>query len=127
MKITHLLCSCLIAWPFLLSNVSAQKPEIVKKTFTYKTVGDLEIKLDVHRADDDSVRPVAVNIHGGALIMGGRFDRICPPINQTEISAVIPGAELVIFEKSGHAPFTEEPLRFLGVVQDFLRGLEPAR
>jgi acetyl esterase/lipase len=42
------------------------------QTYTYKRVGDLEIKADVYRADDDKVRPVVVWIHGGALIMGGR-------------------------------------------------------
>lgn len=60
-------------WSILLAGVHAQKkPEIVKETFTYKTVGDLEIKLDVYRPDNEVVRPVAVNIHGGALINGGR-------------------------------------------------------
>ena len=42
------------------------------ETFTYKKVGDLEIKLDVHRIDDQQLRPVAVWCHGGALINGGR-------------------------------------------------------
>jgi acetyl esterase/lipase len=42
------------------------------QTFTYKRVGSLEIKADVHRADDDVTRPVAVWIHGGALINGHR-------------------------------------------------------
>ena len=41
-------------------------------TFTYKTVGELEIKADVHRANDEVIRPVLVWIHGGALINGGR-------------------------------------------------------
>jgi len=41
-------------------------------THTWKTVGGLEIKADVHRADDDQLRPVVVWIHGGALIMGHR-------------------------------------------------------
>ena len=41
-------------------------------TYTYKTVGDLEIKADVHRPSDDVIRPVLVWIHGGALINGGR-------------------------------------------------------
>jgi len=44
----------------------------VKTTYTYKTVGDLEIKLDAHRANDDKIRPIAVSIHGGALMNGGR-------------------------------------------------------
>lgn len=46
--------------------------EVRMQTHTYKRVGDLEIKADVYRADDQKVRPVVVWIHGGALIMGGR-------------------------------------------------------
>ena len=34
------------------------------KTYTYKTVGDLEIKADVLRPDDEKIRPVVVWIHG---------------------------------------------------------------
>jgi acetyl esterase/lipase len=45
---------------------------IRRTTHTYKTVGDLEIKADVHRLDDRELRPVVVWIHGGALIGGGR-------------------------------------------------------
>ena len=51
---------------------TAQQPKIGVTTFTYKTVGDLEIQLDVHRLADERTRPVAVWIHGGALINGGR-------------------------------------------------------
>jgi acetyl esterase/lipase len=46
--------------------------EVRIQTYTYKQVGDLEIKADVHRADDETLRPVVVWIHGGALIMGSR-------------------------------------------------------
>jgi acetyl esterase/lipase len=46
--------------------------EVRMQTYTYKRVGDLEIKANVYRADDEKVRPVVVWIHGGALIMGGR-------------------------------------------------------
>ena len=46
--------------------------EIRKTTFVYKQVGDLPIKADVHRADDNALRPVVVWIHGGALIVGHR-------------------------------------------------------
>src|SRR5206468_2533781 len=40
-----------------------------KKTYTYKTVGDLVIQADVYRPDADVVRPAIFWIHGGALIM----------------------------------------------------------
>jgi acetyl esterase/lipase len=42
------------------------------KTYTYKTVGKLEVKADVYRAEDRVLRPVVLWIHGGALIMGHR-------------------------------------------------------
>lgn len=51
---------------------SAKQTKTKVKTFTYKTVGDLEIKADVHRADDNKTRPVLVWFHGGALIVGHR-------------------------------------------------------
>lgn len=41
-------------------------------TYTYKRVGGLDIRADVHRPDDHVRRPVVVWIHGGALIMGHR-------------------------------------------------------
>jgi len=51
--------------PELLRSVRSQ-------TYAYKTVGELQIKADVHRFDDDVARPVVVWIHGGALINGNR-------------------------------------------------------
>ncbi len=44
------------------------------QTYAYKTVGELQIKADVYRFDDDVARPVVIWIHGGALIMGNRGD-----------------------------------------------------
>ena len=41
-------------------------------THTYKSLGGLAIRADVHHAQEDGVRPIAVWIHGGALIMGRR-------------------------------------------------------
>ncbi|MGQ0634495.1 MAG: alpha/beta hydrolase [Planctomycetaceae bacterium] len=44
------------------------------QTFTYKKIGDLELQADVYRPAGDEVSrvPVAIWIHGGALIMGSR-------------------------------------------------------
>ena len=44
----------------------------MKTTYTYKTVGDLQIHADVHRLPGDDIRPAILWIHGGALIMGNR-------------------------------------------------------
>jgi acetyl esterase/lipase len=65
----------LVAALVVLASASlsaAQPPALVKKTHTYKTVGDVKIQADVHRPDDTTVRPVVVWIHGGALIMGNK-------------------------------------------------------
>ncbi len=43
-----------------------------KQTYTYKVVGDCNIRADVYHAPGDAVRPVILWIHGGALIMGNR-------------------------------------------------------
>jgi len=45
---------------------------MIRRTYTYKTVGDLQIRADVYRKPDDIVRPAILYIHGGALIMGSR-------------------------------------------------------
>ena len=65
-------CTASTATLFGPSSAFAQKEKIRVRTYTYKKVGDLEIKIDVHRAADDVTRPVVVWIHGGALINGHR-------------------------------------------------------
>ena len=67
-----LLCTIATCLAFSQPALAAGADGVTTTTFTYKRVGDLEIKADVTRADDDKIRPVVVWIHGGALIMGGR-------------------------------------------------------
>ena len=55
-----------------LTRDPAMGAEVRRVTFTYKTVGDCAIKADVIRASTRDKLPVAVWIHGGALIMGDR-------------------------------------------------------
>jgi acetyl esterase/lipase len=56
---------------------SARAQDLSQKTYTYKTVGKVEIKADVYGASGEKARPVVLWIHGGALIMGhrGQIDR----------------------------------------------------
>ena len=53
-----------------MQHVNGQ--EVIKSTYTYKTIGDLKIQADVYRKPDDIVQPAIFWIHGGALIMGNR-------------------------------------------------------
>ncbi len=59
----------------ILGAVSACNPpaeDASPRTYVYKQVADLEIRADVYNGGDGPIRPVAVWIHGGALIMGRR-------------------------------------------------------
>ena len=51
---------------------SSARKDLVMKTYTYKTVGELKIQADVYRPDDVEPRPVLVWLHGGALMMGNK-------------------------------------------------------
>jgi acetyl esterase/lipase len=62
-KIVTILFALLLALP-------ASSP--AQTTYTYKTVGNLEIKADVYRPAGTHTLPVVVWIHGGALINGHR-------------------------------------------------------
>lgn len=54
------------------------------------------------------------------LVLVGRHDWITPVEAAEEIANGIPGAQLVVFEKSGHAPGVEEAARFQDAVRSFL-------
>ena len=63
------------------------------------------------------------------LVVVGRHDWITPVAASEEIAAGIEGAELVVFENSGHSPQIEENEKFVALVRDFLarHGVEAAR
>ena len=54
------------------------------------------------------------------LVMAGEEDTVYPPELAREMARRIPGAELVMFERTGHLANLEEPDRFNQVVFDFL-------
>ena len=47
-------------------------PAILKSTYTYKVVGEVELKADVYRTSNTAPRPVVVWLHGGTLLFGSR-------------------------------------------------------
>lgn len=64
--------------------------------------------------------------HPGALdipvlIIHGKMDSVCPVGAAHYLAKKIKGAELIIFEKSGHAPFITEPEKFNKLMIDFLK------
>ncbi len=71
-------------------------------------------KLDFHRR--------LKNLNMPMLIIAGRFDRGMLPRYSVQFRNYAPNAQFVMFEKSGHFPFIEEPEEFIRVVAEFLRG-----
>jgi pimeloyl-ACP methyl ester carboxylesterase len=81
----------------------------------------------------DSLRAAAVESYGAIdverrlgevahpmLVLAGRHDRTCPVAAAEVIAAGVPGAELVVFEHSGHMTFVEENEAYVAAVRDFL-------
>jgi len=57
-----------------------------------------------------------------ALVVTGRFDINVAPSVAYKIYKAIPGAQLAVFERSGHLPFFEEPDGFVRALEGFLAG-----
>jgi proline iminopeptidase len=68
------------------------------------------------------VRDKLNTIHVPTLVLVGRHDFICSPVQAQIIHESIRGSKLAIFEKSGHFPWLEEPDLFFSTVTNFLKG-----
>src|ERR1700730_2582745 len=55
------------------------------------------------------------------LVATGRFDMNVAPVVAYKIHQTIAGSRFVVFERSGHLPFYEEPEAFDSAVEDFLQ------
>jgi len=54
------------------------------------------------------------------LVLTGRHDMNVAPRVAWRIHGAISGSQLVVFERSGHLPFFEEPALFVKTIQEFL-------
>ena len=61
------------------------------------------------------------NIKSKTLVMHGKKDILVVPENAEVLAKLIPGAKLILFEKSAHSIYAEEPELFKKVILEFLR------
>ena len=54
------------------------------------------------------------------LILAGRYDRVAIPKYALQFKTFMPQAKFVMFEKSGHLPYREEPSLHAKILRDFL-------
>lgn len=79
---------------------------------------DILVGGDIGRLD---FRNRLSDLHMPMLILAGRFDRAAMPRFSLQFKRYAPQATFVMFEKSGHFPFVEEPERTMGQIKGFLR------
>ena len=72
----------------------------------------------------DRAAPVE-QIRVPTLVIAGEEDTVYPPELAREIARRIPGAELLMFERTGHLANLEQPERFNHAVLDFLSRHQP--
>lgn len=75
------------------------------------------VNSDVERYD---LNPEIIKFRFPTIVMCGRFDMNVAPVVAYKIHKAIPGSKFVVFEKSGHLPFFEEPEKFVQTLNDFL-------
>ncbi|MBW8877687.1 MAG: alpha/beta fold hydrolase [Acidobacteria bacterium] len=75
------------------------------------------LNADLARFD---LGPELPKYHFPTLVVTGRYDMNVAPATAWRIHQAIPGSRFVVFEKSGHLPFFEEPAKFVQVVGEFL-------
>ncbi len=61
------------------------------------------------------------NLKLPVLVVTGDDDRIVPTAQSMELSTLIPGSSLVLFEDCGHVPHEECPADFLAAVEPFIQ------
>lgn len=73
-----------------------------------------------HNWGSYDVKPLLPSLRIPVLVTVGRRDWVTPVSSSETIAALVPDAELVVFEKSGHSPQIEEFELFQQVLRDFL-------
>jgi proline iminopeptidase len=75
------------------------------------------INKDLERFD---LNPELPKYRFPTMVMTGRFDINVAPVVAYKIHKAIAGSQFVVFDRSGHMPFYEEPEKFVQTVEGFL-------
>jgi proline iminopeptidase len=87
--------------------------------FSYSRPVNQAVNADLARFD---LNPELPKLRVPVLVVTGRFDMNVAPATAYGIHKAIPGSRFVVFERSGHLPFFEEPEVFVKVLEAFLQG-----
>ncbi len=105
-------------WPEALMRTFSQ----VNQTIYERMQGPSEFRITgIHKDYDVTDRLGELTVP--TLFLVGRYD-MARPEDTAWYHSLVPGSELVIFEKSSHMPHLEEPSLFFPVLRDFLQRAE---
>lgn len=99
-------------------NPEADAQRLADIVFRYQT-HNFAFSRNIPQYD---VRDRLTEIRVPTLILVGRHDWITPVDQSEYMAAHIPGAQLAIFEHSGHGPMAEENEAFIRRIREFLNG-----
>jgi proline iminopeptidase len=74
----------------------------------------------VHDLDHYDLNPELAKYRFPTLVVTGRYDMNVAPLVAYKIHKAILGSQFVVFDRSGHLPFYEEPEKFLQTLEGFL-------
>jgi non-heme chloroperoxidase len=113
------------AWRPVVANFFARDPatSLVDDYFALVTSIDMLTRLGQTAAARPDLVDVLGNIAVPTLIVHGEQDDASLLESARFMAGAIAGSELVVFQRSGHAPFAEEPERFNQVLADFVGSL----
>lgn len=86
-------------------------------SFVYRQKVNKAVWNDLQRFD---LNPELPKFKFPTLVATGRYDFNVAPSVAWAIHNAVPGSDFVVFEKSGHLPFCEEPAAFLARLEAFL-------
>lgn len=96
-----------------------------KRDAALAQIGDAQENVRInesieHDLDHYDLNPELAKYRFPTLVITGRYDMNVAPVVAYKIHKAIPSSKFVVFDRSGHLPFYEEPDKFLQTVEGFL-------
>jgi pimeloyl-ACP methyl ester carboxylesterase len=111
-------------------------PDLAEMARGYATLGDAESRQAFLHTLRAVLEPTGQRVSATdrlylaqmvpTLILWGRRDPLIPCEHGEAAHEAMPGSQLQIFDKSGHFPHIDQPLRFARALIDFIESTDPA-
>ena len=111
-------------------------PDLAEVARGYGSLADGEARRAFIHTLRSVIDPTGQRVHAAdrlyiasdmpALIVWGRRDRVIPVHHAAVAERCMPGARLEVFERAGHFPQLDDPVRFATLLTDFIQTTPPA-